>query len=272
MSRHEPDSEPTRGGRDFAREIREAAQAGREAVRQAKEAAREAAREDREAVRTAGRERREALHNLAQEHRDALRERQEALREARGRAEPGEPGTRARLQQVALELFAEHGYEATSLREIAERLGVTKAALYYHFKSKDEIIASLMADQLAMVEQLIEWTRTQPRTVETRREFVRRYSAALHERDHQMLMRFMERNQSSMQQLKAGSTMRERMVELLDALSPPDASLPDQIRYSLAIFALHSTWFTVRDPDISDDQRREAALEVAMELVGRPES
>jgi AcrR family transcriptional regulator len=212
------------------------------------------------------------MHNLAQEHRDALRERQEALREARGRAEPGEPGTRAKLQQVALELFAEHGYEATSLREIAERLGVTKAALYYHFKSKDEIIASLMADQLAMVEQLIEWTRTQPRTVETRREFVRRYSAALHERDHQMLMRFIERNQSSMQQLKAGSTMRERMVELLDALSPPDASLPDQIRYSLAIFALHSTWFTVRDPDISDDQRREAALEVAMELVGRPES
>ena len=46
--------------------------------------------------------------------------------------------TRARIQQIALELFAEHGYERTSLREIAERLGVTKAALYYHFKSKEE--------------------------------------------------------------------------------------------------------------------------------------
>ncbi|HEX6487275.1 MAG TPA: helix-turn-helix domain-containing protein, partial [Candidatus Dormibacteraeota bacterium] len=33
--------------------------------------------------------------------------------------------TRARIQQIALELFAEHGYERTSLREIAERLGVT---------------------------------------------------------------------------------------------------------------------------------------------------
>src|SRR5262249_20860254 len=42
--------------------------------------------------------------------------------------------TRARIQQVALELFAEQGYEKTSLREIAERLDVTKAALYYHFK------------------------------------------------------------------------------------------------------------------------------------------
>jgi AcrR family transcriptional regulator len=44
--------------------------------------------------------------------------------------------TRARIQQVALELFAEQGYDKTSLREIAERLDVTKAALYYHFKSK----------------------------------------------------------------------------------------------------------------------------------------
>ena len=42
--------------------------------------------------------------------------------------------TRARIQRVALELFAEQGYDKTSLREIAERLDVTKAALYYHFK------------------------------------------------------------------------------------------------------------------------------------------
>jgi AcrR family transcriptional regulator len=266
MSRHEhSDAEPTRG-RDFVREIRDVAQVGREAVRQAREAAREAAREEREAVRAASRERREALQEMVREHR-------ESLRDARGgRADTGEPGTRTKIQQVALELFTEHGYEATSLREIAERLGVTKAALYYHFKSKDEIIASLMADQVAMVEQLIEWTKAQPRTVETRREFVHRYSAALHQRDHQALMRFVERNQSSMHQLKAGSVMRERMIEMLDALSPPDADLPDQIRYSLAIFALHSTWFTVRDPDITDDQRRTAALVVALELVGAPES
>src|SRR5207249_9245344 len=47
--------------------------------------------------------------------------------------------TRQRIQTVALELFAEQGYDKTSLREIAERLDVTKAALYYHFKSKEDI-------------------------------------------------------------------------------------------------------------------------------------
>jgi len=50
---------------------------------------------------------------------------------------------RERILDVALELFNEQGYDKTSLREIAERLDVTKAALYYHFKSKADILLAL---------------------------------------------------------------------------------------------------------------------------------
>ena len=57
------------------------------------------------------------------------RQRDDAHRDSRGRGD-----TRTRIQQVALELFAEQGYDKTSLREIAGRLDVTKAALYYHFE------------------------------------------------------------------------------------------------------------------------------------------
>jgi len=57
---------------------------------------------------------------------------------------PLEPGsTRERILDVALDLFVDQGFDKTSLREIAERLGVTKAALYYHFESKDEILQAL---------------------------------------------------------------------------------------------------------------------------------
>ena len=56
--------------------------------------------------------------------------------------------TRSRLRELALQLFAEQGYEKTSLREIAERLGVTKAALYYYFKSKEDIVRSLVVCHL----------------------------------------------------------------------------------------------------------------------------
>jgi AcrR family transcriptional regulator len=49
------------------------------------------------------------------------------------------PGTRTRLLDTALELFTQHGVEGTSLQMIADAMGVTKAAVYYHFKTKDEI-------------------------------------------------------------------------------------------------------------------------------------
>ena len=51
--------------------------------------------------------------------------------------------TRERILDVALELFGAQGYDGTSLRQIAEQLGVTKAALYYHFESKEDILRAL---------------------------------------------------------------------------------------------------------------------------------
>jgi AcrR family transcriptional regulator len=51
--------------------------------------------------------------------------------------------TRQRILDVALDLFTEQGYDGTSLRQIAEQLGVTKAALYYHFESKEDILMAL---------------------------------------------------------------------------------------------------------------------------------
>jgi AcrR family transcriptional regulator len=51
--------------------------------------------------------------------------------------------TRERILDLALELFTEQGYDGTSLRDIAERLGTTKAALYYHFARKEDILLEL---------------------------------------------------------------------------------------------------------------------------------
>jgi AcrR family transcriptional regulator len=45
---------------------------------------------------------------------------------------------------VALDLFSEHGFAGTSLQDIADRLGVTKAAVYYHFHSKDDLLLALV--------------------------------------------------------------------------------------------------------------------------------
>ena len=48
--------------------------------------------------------------------------------------------TKERILETALELFAQNGYLGTSMSMIAERLGITKAALYKHYTGKQEIL------------------------------------------------------------------------------------------------------------------------------------
>ena len=58
-----------------------------------------------------------------------------------GEEEP--KSTRDHILDIALDLFTEKGFDKTSLREIADELGFSKAAIYYHFASKDEILMAL---------------------------------------------------------------------------------------------------------------------------------
>ncbi|WP_405733573.1 TetR/AcrR family transcriptional regulator [Streptomyces sp. NBC_00028] len=173
--------------------------------------------------------------------------------------------TRQRIQDVALELFAEQGYEKTSLREIAERLEVTKAALYYHFKTKEEILASIFDDLTQPILDLIEWGKAQPHTLETKQEIVRRYSDIL--ADAAPLFRFMQENQGTVRELRVGEDFKGRMQGLRDIMIDPKADLVDQVRYVSAIFTLHAGMFFLQDIDGDQEAKRKAVLQVASELV-----
>jgi AcrR family transcriptional regulator len=175
--------------------------------------------------------------------------------------------TRQRIQDVALELFAEQGYEKTSLREIAERLDVTKAALYYHFKTKEEILVGIFEDLTRPIEELIEWGGEQPKTLETKQEIVRRYSEALASAGP--LFRFMQENQATVRELRIGETFKRRMLDLRDILIDPEATLTDQVRYVSALFTMHAGLFALQDVEVDPEEKRLAVLEVATELVTR---
>jgi len=173
--------------------------------------------------------------------------------------------TRQRIQDVALELFAEQGYEKTSLREIAERLDVTKAALYYHFKTKEEILVSIFEDLSQPIVELIEWGRQQPQTLETKQETIRRYSEAL--AGATPLFRFMQDNQGTVKELSIGEMFRSRMMGMRDILVDPDAELIDQVRCVSAMFTLHAGMFVLNDIEGDTEDKRKAVLEVATDLV-----
>jgi AcrR family transcriptional regulator len=64
--------------------------------------------------------------------------------------------TRERILTVAATLFSEKGYNATSIRDISDALGLTKAALYYHFTSKDQILHAIIDQPISAVRGVLE--------------------------------------------------------------------------------------------------------------------
>ena len=57
--------------------------------------------------------------------------------------------TRERILEESSKLFAEKGYSATSIEEIANCAGITKSVIYYHFKNKEDILQTLIQEAFA---------------------------------------------------------------------------------------------------------------------------
>ena len=173
--------------------------------------------------------------------------------------------TRTRIQNVALELFAEQGYDKTSLRELAERLGMTKASLYYYFKSKEDIVQSLVDDLLAAVDEVIDWSRDREPTPRNRRELIERYGEAV--RGQGTLLRFLMENQPALRMHKAGDAMRDRMRALVGFVVDPGDPLPVQLCGRMAFYALHGGPAIMSDVEATSDEIIDAACTVALSML-----
>jgi AcrR family transcriptional regulator len=178
--------------------------------------------------------------------------------------------TRAQVQKIALELFAEQGYEKTSLREIAERLGVTKAALYYHFKSKEDIVHSFTDDYFADIDTLLDWAKEQPRGEETRREILDRYVGIVLAGSE--VFRFMEQNRAAVQGMEAGGKerfvrFRGRLDALVALLAGSDAPLRDRVRATAAVLSVSATCLFYLQQVDDPDKLRAIVLEMATDLI-----
>ncbi|MEU9042341.1 MULTISPECIES: helix-turn-helix domain-containing protein [unclassified Kitasatospora] len=193
--------------------------------------------------------------------------------------------TRARIIEVSLELFSEHGYEQTSLREIADRLSVTKAALYYHFKTKDDIVLGIVERMAAPIDETIEWGRKQSWSPQMRDELIRRFADGMAERAP--LLRFFHENQPALRESPAGLAFRDRMVTMIQLVHGPEADFPDRLRAAMALFTVHSALFLLKQDNAPDcahaenvwgepletaatlDEAIGAARDVALEIGGR---
>ncbi|WP_290056245.1 TetR/AcrR family transcriptional regulator [Amycolatopsis solani] len=178
--------------------------------------------------------------------------------------------TRTRLLQTALRLFTEHGVEGTSLQMIADALGITKAAVYYHFKTKAEITEAVAEPGVRDLDALVQRAAAQKRRgaqvdllLEGFIDLVIRHRAlvALFSSDPG-LIRAIEKS--------AHGGMEGFGQALLGILAGPS---PDTAARVNAMVTLTGIAMAGGSPDLAslgDDELRTELLDVGRRLLGRP--
>ena len=104
-------------------------------------------------------------------------------------SEAGE-ATRGRIEAAALRLFVEQGVDATSIRDIAQAVGLSDGALYRHFRSKDELVWRLFRDGFTALAAELERLAVTERRAINRIEAMVRGFCALYDADS-LLFRFL---------------------------------------------------------------------------------
>ena len=160
-----------------------------------------------------------------------------------------------------------------SWQQIAERLGVTKAALSYHFKSKEDIVRSFTEDYRAELEAVIAWGAAQPPTPATRTEILARYADIVSRR--LAVIRFMEQNQAAMHTLMSDGAQRkklfrEQFTTLSDLLTPPGATLPERVRAAMSVICIGMSSLLFQREAASPAELHDAVLGVACDLANAP--
>ena len=170
--------------------------------------------------------------------------------------------TRAQILETAQRLFADLGYDATSLQMIADELGLTKAAVYYHFRAKSDILQAAMLPGIERVKALLDEAETM-RSRRARTEYLvdgyveflvshRRYSV-MASTDPAM-----RRHKSDQEAI----ALRRRGLHLMFGDQPSGA---DRVSYHL-VFSVHDSLPDL--VDLTDAELREA-LQVTLRRVLR---
>jgi AcrR family transcriptional regulator len=179
---------------------------------------------------------------------------------------PPHEDTRARVLQAALELFAERGFAATSTRELSERLGFTKAALYYYFRTKDDLLAALIEPGLEQLTNLITQTPVRA-SAAARRDVLAAYIDL--NTSHVDLLRVLTQDPSVARRPASvtHAALEERMLQLLAGHEAPD--LTEQIRARAALAAIRGALVHTA-PDGDPVIVRAAILAAACGALGIP--
>ena len=166
----------------------------------------------------------------------------------RGDGAQGGVPTREKILDVALDLFTDQGFDATSMREIAGRLRLTKPSIYYHFASKEEILLALHMRVHELSKEALARLSGPPVTLDS---WGSALSALLDQMAaHRKLFLMHERNQAALEKLHRKDHDDEHddfQQRFQQALADPSLPLRDRVRMACSLGAVFGGLFMAGD-------------------------
>jgi AcrR family transcriptional regulator len=176
--------------------------------------------------------------------------------------------TRSRIQNVARELFSQKGVQRTSLQDIADRLGISKPALYYHFSSREDLVRSILQPLIDEGEEFVAaQERLRGAARATPRQLLQGYFD-FHYR-HRADLLLIVTDLTTLADLGLIDSMlawRERLGKLVFGRRP---TLEQSTRAVIAFGGLQDC--CLQFPDVPADQLRQATVDGAMAALGLPD-
>lgn len=166
--------------------------------------------------------------------------------------------TRSRIRETALELIVDRGYESTSLRAIAERLGITKAALYYHFPSKAELLRDLVRPLVEDIEAMLARVESAEPSLNHRALLAESFDLTYR---HRKLFQVVLRDLGTVAQLDLVPTIMQWRTRVAALLAGADPNPAEQARVVVALGGLQDS--AALFPDTPVEWYRTAALDAA---------
>lgn len=172
-----------------------------------------------------------------------------------------------RVLQAALDLFAEHGVGGTSIRMIADAIGVTKAAIYFQFKTKDEIVLAAAELGFAKLEWALEAAEAEA-SLSRAREFLIRQVIEI-SLEQRRVTRALQ-NDPVMLRLLTEHERFQQMFERMQRLMIGEAADP-KLRMQVAMLsgAIAAGTGHPLVADLDDDTVRSHLLELARLVLAR---
>ena len=168
--------------------------------------------------------------------------------------------TRERIEQVALELFTTQGVGQTTLQEIADRLGLTKTALYYHFDSKSELVRSVVGRAVAELTAFLNEVEHDP---DDPRAILEGFFDLCYA--HRDVLRALIFDPTAMAHLDHTDFLPRPTQQAQQLLAGPDPTPEQRIRAFMAILGL-SRCAALLD-DVDHDTLRATVIDVAVDML-----